>query len=427
MKTVLLFTLITMFYSSTGAQEVVENVFLKREYWKANPDISTIKKDIQQGHDISALDGHKFDAVTWAILEKNSKEIISFLLDQRGNEPNKITHDRRTYVFWAAYKGEYALMLDLIERGARMDLKDQFGYSVMTFSAVTGQTDQQIYDLCIAHGAKITSETNDNGADVLLMVSPYLENEKQLNYFISKGLNMQTKDKEGNNVFVYAASQGNEFMMSKALEAGLKANVNNGKAAYYAAKGTRSNKNDSKTFAFLKQHGVTFQYVDEEGNNLLHILVSKKNYKDGIEYLVNEGVDVNAQNSDGKTPLLIAIENTSSENIRALTALGANYNISDADGNTAIHAAVKNGNDNVLDLVLSEYNQVINEPNKNGLTPLHVAAMTAYNFASLEILIANGADLSIKTTFDETVFDLAKENEQLNLTDEQLNALKNEN
>lgn len=83
MKTVLLFTLIAIFCSSSGAQEASENVFLKRDYWKAKPDLSTIKKDIQQGHDISALDGHKFDAVTWAILEKNSMETISFLLDQK--------------------------------------------------------------------------------------------------------------------------------------------------------------------------------------------------------------------------------------------------------------------------------------------------------------------------------------------------------
>lgn len=404
-----------------------ENVFIQRSYWKKQPSIEKIQEDMARGNDISELGGHKFDAVTWAILEKNPLETISFLLDQEGNEPNKITHDQRTYVFWAAYKGNYELMLDLIQRGARMDLKDQFGYSVLTFSAVTGQTDQRVYDLCITHGAQIATEKNSKGADVLLMVSPFLESQDQLDYFLNKGLNLKTKDNEGNNLFVYAASTGNQFMMKKALEVGLSANVNNGKAAYFAAKGTRFKKNDANTFKFLKKQGVSFQFLDQEGNNLLHILASKRNYSDGIKYLVDEGVDLNAQNSEGKTPLMIAMESTTPENIRLLAEMGADFSISDKDGNTAIHAAIKNDDHTIIPFILSEYSEGINTSNNNGLTPLHFAAMTATDFSPLKQLIEHGADVTIKTPFDESVYDLAKENEQLNLTDEQLNSLKNEN
>lgn len=424
-KSLILFIVVA--FSSLNCFTQSENVFIQRSYWKEQPSIEKIQEDMAKGNDISELDGHKFDAVTWAILEKNPLQTISFLLEQDGNEPNKLTHDQRTYVFWAAYTGEYELMLYLIDNGARMDHKDQFGYSVMTFSAVIGQTDHRIYDLCIKHGAQITAEKNSKGADVLLMVSPYLENQEQLDYFIGKGLNLKTKDDEGNNIFVYAASTGNQFIMTKALEAGLPTNLNNGKAAYFAAKGTRFKKNDSNTFNYLKEQGVSFQYVDQEGNNLLHVLTSKRNYSDGLKYLVNEGLDINARNSEGITPLLIAVENSSTENIRLLTSLGAEFSISDNDGNTALHIAIKNDNEDVIDLVLAENQKAINETNINGLTPLHSAAMTVQNIEVLEKLVSKGADTSIKTPFGESAYDLAKENEQLNLTDEQLKFLRNEN
>jgi hypothetical protein len=47
-----------------------KNVFLDRIYWKNNPSIEQIKKDINSGNDIAALNAHKFDGVVWAILEK---------------------------------------------------------------------------------------------------------------------------------------------------------------------------------------------------------------------------------------------------------------------------------------------------------------------------------------------------------------------
>ena len=42
--------------------------------------------------------------VTWAIIEKNSNEIVKYLISKEGNGVNKLTHDGRTYIFWAMYR-----------------------------------------------------------------------------------------------------------------------------------------------------------------------------------------------------------------------------------------------------------------------------------------------------------------------------------
>ena len=92
-------------------------------------------------------------------------------------------------------------------------------------------------------------------------------------------------------------------------------------------------------------------------------------------------------------------------------------------GDTLWHLAVK-AND--LDLLkeLTKCNIPINQKNSEGLTPLHLAAMKAQDADILKFLIAQGADKNSKTDFDESVFDLAAENELLNQQNIPLNFLK---
>ena len=137
-----------------------DNVFLKREYWKEKPTLAKVKEDFSKGNSLSDLDEHDFDAAGWAILENTQNEIIKFIIQQDGNDVNKLTHDGRTYIFWAAYKNNLELMNYLINQGARTDLIDSHGYSLVNFCAVTGQLNTEIYYLCIEKGSVITKEFN---------------------------------------------------------------------------------------------------------------------------------------------------------------------------------------------------------------------------------------------------------------------------
>lgn len=62
---------------------------------------------------------------------------------------------------------------------------------------------------------------------------------------------------------------------------------------------------------------------------------------------------------------------------------------------------------------VQQFNIDINAKNNEGLTALHKAAMKASDTEVLKYLISIGADKSISTDFEESVYDLASENELL--------------
>ena len=93
-----------IFFLCLGISGIAQkNIFLSRNYWKNNPSLDQVKNDIAQGNNPTELDSNAFDSVTWALIEKVNNETIKFLLEYKENGVNKLTHDGRTYIFWAAY------------------------------------------------------------------------------------------------------------------------------------------------------------------------------------------------------------------------------------------------------------------------------------------------------------------------------------
>ncbi len=475
-----------------------ENIFWKRDFWKANPTIEMIEQKIKEGHNISALNPFGFDAVVYAILEKVPNTIIKHLLSKTGNGVNKLTHDKRTYVFWAAYKDNLELMTYLIANNARMDLKDSHNFSVLTFAAVAGITNTDIYDLCIKNDIDIKYDKDEHGANALLLLVPYLKNFELIEYFEKKGLSLDSKDNHGNGIFNYTARAGNKIMLKKLMTKGFlgnKLNGNGGNAMILASQGSRSGYNSLDFFKYLEGLGVRPDITNKDGITPLHNLAYDNKDLETINYFLKKGVDanqvdrhgntalmnacgrnaleiiellakntknINHTNNNGQSALTKAMENAPSisnflvergadvhivdakghnlafylfktfnpnkrndftQKINMLTSQGFNVKRVQNDGNTLFHLAVHQGSIDLLEYVNS-LGIDVNTKNKDGLTPLHVAAMKATSQDVLKYLLSIKADKTIKTDFEESVYDLAKENELLNDNHIDINFLK---
>ncbi len=403
------------------AQE--SNVFLSRDYWKTNPSIEEVKREIQKGHSISELDRYDFDAVSWAILENVDNTTIKQMIMMEGNGAHKITHDGRSYVFWAAYKNNLDLMSFLIEKGTDMKLIDAHGYSLANFCAVTGQMNTELYELCIQHGSVFSEEKNKDGANALLLIIPFLTDSEMIRYFESKGLDVKSIDANGNNAFVYAARSGNKKMMKLFVDRGMDPKINNSSALFFAARGMRRNPNGIDVYKYLDSLGLDLKAVNSEKNNLLHVLARRSEDSILLEYLVEKGVGVNDKNTKGETPIMKAIQSNNKVSLNVLNRNESDFDVQDNDGNTLWHHAIEH-EDKEICLLLLKYNVELNAMNQQGMSALHLACMKGENVDHLSFLVESGADINQKTEFGELPYDLALENELLNKNIDQINFLK---
>ena len=484
----LIYIIFLSFLSSKNYIGQEKNILLNRDFWRSQPSIEKIDSCINIGNDISELNEYAFDPVCWAILENNPNEIIKYLISKEGNGVNKITHDSRTYIFWAMYRDNLPLMKYLYELGAKMDLVDSHGYSLLNFGAVTGQKNTALYDFCIEKGSKVNTEKNNDGANPLLLVAPYIEDEKLINYFTSKGIDINEVDNDGNGIFNYAAKGGNQKVMNLLIKKGVKyKNLNkiNGNAMIFASYGTRSSKNKLSTYKYLDSLGIEANVTTNKGVNPLHSIVYKKNNLNIIKYFIKNGVNVNQvnikgynvlmnscynndtsvisfllnltdninhKNNNGQSALTIAVSNNSNDVVKFLISKGADVNIVDNNGNNLMYYIIKNSKTSTMEQMTQKMNLLISnglEPNalqengktlchliveennlelfekikfknecinindRDGLTPLHYAAMRAESKEIIDYLIKIGANKSLKTPFGETPYDLAQENEIL--------------
>lgn len=459
------------------------NVFLERSYWKKNPDVTQIKAEIAKGSNPSQLNANAFDPVVFAIVEDAANDAVKFLLEQKGNDVNKLTHDGRTYIFWAAYRGNTDLMEYLLARGAKTNVLDDHGYTYLNFAAANGQSNTKVYDLALKNGANLKKDLDHDGANALLLIAPHDKDFTLINYFIGKGLDIKSTDANGNTAFNYAARTGNITTLKRLLEKGVTFNDN---AMIFASQGTRSTANTLELYQYLESLKIKPTAVSKNGQNALHAIVRKDKQEDIIKYFIEKGVDINQADHDGTTAfmnaatansdvavinllaasvkninqvnkkgisaLALAVRSNTPEVVRLLIQKGADVNVADANGdnlayyliqsynpqkaeafeaklkaleekgfkvatpqkngNTLYHLAVAKNDLSLIKLV-ERYKVDVNAKNKEGMTALHKAAMTAQDAAILKHLMALGAKKDAVTEFKETAYDLASENEAL--------------
>lgn len=111
-----------------------------------------------------------------------------------------------------------------------------------------------------------------------------------------------------------------------------------------------------------------------------------------LEFLRKKRANIDAGDSDGKTPLMYALRNPGGETY-ALDLLkhGANYRSIDHAGNTAMHYAAYGGNTEGLRMCAGGGID-INVRNQEGITPLHAAAVFS-GISVMEEIVGLGGDV----------------------------------
>lgn len=518
-KFIIVAALLLTLQSQAQPGEQSTKTLLSRVYWQGNPDLASVKAEITKERFNFADVKSGSDPLDLAITNKASLEILEYLASQPGIDFQRGIHEGRTYLHSAAASGNAEASDLLLKKGADMNYLDAHSQTALTYAGFVGRLTLPVLEAFVKHGFDVKKkfETKEDANIWLLSVG----GDKDLaitNYVLAKGVSLQSADKNGNTAFNYAAKQGNVEIL-KALKAkGVKYTDN---ALLMAAAGPFRSANKIDVYKYLVDElKIKPTAVNNNGQNVLHLIAPKQNQADIIAYFFNKGVDINQADKSGNTPFIAAAGTKSVEAVSLLLPKVKNINAANAKGETAIMNAVKSSNAEVVDLLIKKGADVnaidkegnglgaylmesnigmggrsgfgggmpvagagngnspqaattggrgagadntvtpiqdftekvkllkangcklstaqkdgntlyhlaiakndvavlkqlstlgidINAKNNEGLTALHKAAMLSKNDALMKYLVEAGAKKDIKTSFDETAYDLAKEN-----------------
>lgn len=128
-----------------------------------------------------------------------------------------------------------------------------------------------------------------------------------------------------------------------------------------------------------------------------------------VDLLLGSGIDVNAADSDGRTPLFVASAKGGLDLVRTFLGAGADVNAADSQGRAPLIAATAAGALRVMG-ELSEHGARIDQPDAAGQSALFYA-IGAQNAEAVSLLLARGADAARPRGDGKTPLALALEND----------------
>ena len=401
-------------------------------HWAAYAgDVATVTYLLKEGSSTTALDSHSFTPLAFGI---NAGQVHPAIIDAFEDAGVNLTAQ-----------------------------KSDTGVNLLLLAAPSLKTDADL-DYFLNKGFDInTTDTKGNG---IFNYAAKKGNIDFLKTLVARGVAYKNLASDGGNAFMFAAQGGRGYSNSLAVyeylqSLGLEANVVTKQGTTPLHRLAYSNK-DAAIFNFFINAGVDVNQKDKSGTTAFHNAAARNNLAI-VQLLAKQLIDINTVNDKGQTPLMLAVggndisvvqyildnggdafakdkagnslasylvQSYRARNPKAfesklalLSKKGVSLTTTQAEGNTPLHLAVLKNDVNLVKQLLT-YKPAINAKNSEGLTALHIAAMKAKDDRLMKLLIASGADHTVKTDFEESVLDLATENELLQQNNIPLTFLK---
>ena len=142
---------------------------------------------------------------------------------------------------------------------------------------------------------------------------------------------------------------------------------------------------------------------DDMGNSILHIAIQERASENIIRSVIDHGARINAVDSNGKTPLRIAIDTEAWESVKILAETGADPFITAVDNKTPAEISFTKGS-NCINALFS--GRLIGARDSSGSTILHIAARYGTP-ENITLLLELGADKTARNIASESAYDIA--------------------
>ncbi|MDA3613629.1 ankyrin repeat domain-containing protein [Polluticaenibacter yanchengensis] len=318
-------------------------------------------------------------------------------LVSKGLSINSVDAKGNTAFNYAARGGDIELLKALLKKGVKYN--NEALIAAAQGSRRTANT-IEVYKYLVEDLKLKPNFVSASGETVLHSIVRKPNQSEIIKYFLDKGVDVNQATKEdGATAFLNAAS-GRDLAVLEQLAPKVKdinyVNKKGESALSLAVKGSTA-----EVVTFLIGKGANVNVKDNDGNTLVAYLIESYRPQMG-------GGRGGAQGAEGARPQ----QDDFTVKLNLLKEKGLDFATLQQEGNSIYHLAVTK-NDTRLLQKLADFKIDLNIKNKEGNTALHKAALIAKDDKVLKFLVNAGADKSIKTDFDETAFELAKENNNL--------------
>ena len=342
---------------------------------------------IANGIDLKETNRSGANAILLLAPHSKGEKIIPYF-QQKGLDIYATDKQGNNILFYAAKGGNIDLMKKYIAQGFDYKKINIEGENIVLFASHGGRgysNPLEVYQYLDNLGLDMTL-TNNHGENALHNMALNTKDLTIIDFFIKKGTDIHQKDIEGNTPFLNAVKGNNlEILQKLAL---FTKNINEQNNEGFSAITYATKNMNLEAFEFLKEKGSNTTIVDANGNNLWYHVFNAFSRRNREHFNAFENALINAG---------VSFKNASKNE-------------------SLLHIAIAKGENELIQKAL-ELGINVNQKNSDGLTPLHLAAMKATDVKLLQLLISKGADKNTLTDFDESAYDLAKENELLNTTD----------
>ncbi|XP_044279991.1 transient receptor potential cation channel subfamily A member 1 [Varanus komodoensis] len=261
----------------------------------------------------------------------------------------------------AVQSGDLEMIKMCIEYGAQIDLKQNDKCTALHFAATQGATEILKLMMSSYEGDEPIIDALDGNKETLLHRAALFDHCELAEYLISMGAKIDSVDIEGRTPLLLATSCASW-----------------------------------KTVNLLLSKGANVELKDHLGRNFLHLTVL---HPGGLQHLKEQFLKmkhikdlVTEEDNEGCTPLHYACRQGVPLSVNSLLELNVSIYSKSRDKKSPLHFAASYGRINTCQRLLRdmEDTRLLNEGDKKGMTPLHLAAQNGHEKV-VQFLLKKGA------------------------------------